>query len=69
MGPAVTHRAFKDWNSVFPNATGIATLLDRLNLRKDGMHTEAPPADIMRLQVETLRPHIIIQALEGVFRL
>lgn len=25
-----TNRAFKDWNTVFPNATCIATLLDRL---------------------------------------
>jgi hypothetical protein len=25
-----TNRAFKDWNSVFPNATFIATMLDRL---------------------------------------
>jgi DNA replication protein DnaC len=25
-----TNRAFKDWNSVFPNATCIATMLDRL---------------------------------------
>jgi DNA replication protein DnaC len=25
-----TNRGFKDWNQVFPNATCIATLLDRL---------------------------------------
>ena len=30
-----THRAFKDWNSVFPNATCIATLLDRLTHHAD----------------------------------
>lgn len=30
-----TNRAFKDWNSVFPNATCIATLLDRLTHHAD----------------------------------
>ena len=30
-----THRAFKDWNAVFPNATCIATLLDRLTHHAD----------------------------------
>lgn len=30
-----TNRAFKDWNAVFPNATGIATLLDRLTHHAD----------------------------------
>lgn len=30
-----TNRAFKDWNSVFPNATSIATLLDRLTHHAD----------------------------------
>ena len=30
-----TNRAFKDWNTVFPNATSIATLLDRLTHHAD----------------------------------
>jgi len=30
-----TNRAFKDWNSVFPNAACIATLLDRLTHHAD----------------------------------
>jgi len=30
-----TNRAFKDWNTVFPNATCIATLLDRLTHHAD----------------------------------
>ena len=30
-----TNRAFKDWNQVFPNATCIATLLDRLTHHAD----------------------------------
>jgi len=30
-----TNRAFKDWNEVFPNATCIATLLDRLTHHAD----------------------------------
>ena len=30
-----TNRAFKDWNAVFPNATSIATLLDRLTHHAD----------------------------------
>jgi hypothetical protein len=38
-------------------------------LRKDGMHPEVPPTAIMRIQMETLRPHVIIQELEAVLRL
>ena len=30
-----TNRAFKDWNTVFPNATCIAALLDRLTHHAD----------------------------------
>lgn len=38
-------------------------------LRKDGLHHELPPADVMRMQMETLRPHAILQALEAVLKL
>lgn len=34
MDPAL-NRAFKEWNQVFPNATCIATLLDRLTHHAD----------------------------------
>ena len=30
-----TNKAFKDWNTVFPNATCIAALLDRLTHHAD----------------------------------
>jgi DNA replication protein DnaC len=40
-----TNRAFKEWNQVFPNATCIATLLDRL------LHH----ADVTRLEGESYR--------------
>jgi IstB-like ATP binding protein len=30
-----TNKAFKDWNTVFPNATSIAALLDRLTHHAD----------------------------------
>jgi DNA replication protein DnaC len=30
-----TNRSFRDWNTVFPNATSIATLLDRLTHHAD----------------------------------
>ena len=38
-------------------------------LRKDGMHPEVSPADMMRMQMETLRPDVIIQTLEVLFKL
>jgi DNA replication protein DnaC len=37
-----THRAFKDWNAVFPNAICIATLLDRLTPHADVTVLEGP---------------------------
>src|SRR5207244_2885899 len=40
-----TNRAFKEWNQVFPNATCIATLLDRL------LHH----ADVTRLEGDSYR--------------
>lgn len=30
-----TNKGFKDWNTVFPNATSIAALLDRLTHHAD----------------------------------
>ena len=38
-------------------------------LRRDGMHPEIPPADLMRIQMETIRPQVIIRALDSVFDL
>jgi len=38
-------------------------------LRKDGMHPEVPPADIMRILMETTRPSVIVQTLEELFKL
>lgn len=37
-----TNRAFKDWNAVFPNASCIATLLDRLTHHADVSLIEGP---------------------------
>jgi len=33
------------------------------------MHPEIPPAEIMRLTMETVRPSVIIQTLEAVLKL
>ena len=38
-------------------------------LHKDKMHPEVPPADLMRLSMETVRPSAIIQTLEAVLKL
>jgi hypothetical protein len=38
-------------------------------LQKDKMHPEVPPADLMRLSMETVRPSAIIQTLEAVLKL
>lgn len=35
-------------------------------LRKGGMWFEVPPADIARMQIETLRPHVMIQTAEAI---
>ena len=37
-----TNRAFKDWNTVFPNASCIATLLDRLTHHADVTLIQGP---------------------------
>jgi hypothetical protein len=38
-------------------------------LKRDGMHPEIPPADVMRILMETIRPQVIIQTLDTVFEL
>jgi len=38
-------------------------------LHKNGMHPEVPPADMMRILMETMRPNVLIQALEAVLKL
>jgi len=42
-----TNLAFRDWNTVFPNATSIATLLDKLTHH----------ADVTKLEGESYRTH------------
>jgi DNA replication protein DnaC len=42
-----TNRSFKEWNEVFPNATSIVTLLDRL------LHH----ADITVIEGDSYRAH------------
>jgi hypothetical protein len=39
------------------------------NLHKDGMHPKVPPAELMRMAMETIRPSAIIQTLEVVLKL
>lgn len=36
-------------------------------LKRDGMHPEIPPADIMRIEMETIRPQVIIRMLDAIF--
>jgi hypothetical protein len=38
-------------------------------LKRDGMHPEIPPADVMRIQMETIRPQVFIRTLDSVFDL
>ena len=33
------------------------------------MHPEIPPADVMRIQMETIRPQVFIRTLDSVFDL
>ena len=39
-----------------------------LKVRKGPFHCTVPPSDLMRLQMETLRPKTLIDALECKFR-
>jgi DNA replication protein DnaC len=47
-----TNRAFKDWNAVFPNATCIATLLDRLTHHADITVIEGPSYRVRDSELE-----------------
>ena len=38
-------------------------------LRRDGMHPEIPPADVMRIEMETIRPQVLIHTLDAAFEL
>ena len=48
-----TNRAFKEWNQVFPNATCIATLLDRLLHHADVTSLEGESYRMLESQRET----------------
>jgi DNA replication protein DnaC len=48
-----TNRAFKDWNAVFPNATSIATLLDRLTHHADVTAIDGQSYRVRESEMET----------------
>jgi DNA replication protein DnaC len=48
-----TNKAFKDWNTVFPNATSIATLLDRLTHHADVTMIEGQSYRVRESELET----------------
>lgn len=48
-----TNRAFKDWNTVFPNATSIATLLDRLTHHADITVIDGQSYRVRESEIET----------------
>ena len=48
-----TNRAFKDWNEVFPNATCIATLLDRLTHHADISRIEGKSFRVRESELES----------------
>jgi DNA replication protein DnaC len=48
-----TNKAFKEWNTVFPNATSIATLLDRLTHHADITLIEGPSYRVRESELET----------------
>jgi len=48
-----TNRAFKEWNQVFPNATCIATLLDRLTHHADATKIEGDSYRVRESEQET----------------
>ena len=47
-----TNKAFKDWNTVFPNATCIAALLDRLTHHADVTLIEGPSYRVRESELE-----------------
>lgn len=47
-----TNRAFKEWNEVFPNATCIATLLDRLTHHADISRIEGKSFRVRESELE-----------------
>lgn len=49
-----TNRGFKDWNQVFPNATCIATLLDRLTHHADVTLIEGKSYRLRESEIEAL---------------
>jgi DNA replication protein DnaC len=48
-----TNKSFKDWNTVFPNATSIATLLDRLTHHADITLIEGQSYRVRESEAET----------------
>jgi DNA replication protein DnaC len=48
-----TNKAFKEWNTVFPNATSIATLLDRLTHHADITLIEGPSYRMRESELES----------------
>ena len=48
-----TNKAFKDWNSIFPNAGCIVTLLDRLTHHADYTVIEGPSYRVRESELET----------------
>jgi DNA replication protein DnaC len=48
-----TNRVFKDWNLVFPNATCIATLLDRLTHHADVTLIDGPSYRVRESEQES----------------
>ena len=50
-----TNLAFRDWNTVFPNATSIATLLDKLTHHADVTMIEGDITRTRRRQTQALR--------------
>ena len=50
-----TNKAFKDWNTVFPNATSIATLLDRLTHHADITLIEGQSYRVRESEMEIAR--------------
>jgi hypothetical protein len=51
-----TNKAFKDWNTVFPNATCIAALLDRLTRHADVTLIEGTSYRVRESELEAVDP-------------